>query len=240
MKVESEAHPDDQPDETAADTITRSRRGRPRHPATEDAILRATIELLTEVGVGGTTTNAIVARSGCSKATLYRRWPSRDGLILDALRVAVRGQPDDIRGVVELEHRLGSTIHATARRGARTFDSRIFRAVFPTIARELLSGGAIGKQFRTDVFQPIRVAARARLSEAVERGEIEASVDGDLVFDLIYGGLLYRILIGQPIDEAVADALADLVLNGAAGARLRSRPGRVRGPRVSPRTRSRS
>jgi AcrR family transcriptional regulator len=240
VKVESEPRPDDQPDETAAGTILRSRRGRPRQPATEDAILRATIELLTEVGVGGTTTNAIVARSGCSKATLYRRWPSRDGLILDALRVAVQGQPGDIRSVVELETKLGSTVHAAARRGTRIFDSRIFRAVFPTIARELLSGGAIGQQFRTDVFQPIRVAARARLREAEERGEIEISVDGDLVFDLIYGGLLYRMLIGQPIDDTVADAVADLVLNGAAGPRSRTRSGRVRRRGVSPRIRSRS
>jgi AcrR family transcriptional regulator len=240
VKVESEPHPVDQPDETAAGTILRSRRGRLRQPATEDAILRATIELLTEVGVGGTTTNAIVARSGCSKATLYRRWPSRDGLILDALRVAVQGQPGDIRSVVELENKLGSTVHAAARRGTRIFDSRIFRAVFPTIARELLSGSAIGQQFRTDVFQPIRIAARARLREAVARGEIETSVDGDLVFDLVYGGLLYRIMIGEPIDDMVADAVADLVLNGAAGPRSRTRPGRVRRRGVSPRIRSRS
>jgi AcrR family transcriptional regulator len=239
VKVESEPRLDDEPDETAADTTPRSRRGRPRQPGTEDAILRATIDLLTEAGVSGTTTNAIVARSGCSKATLYRRWPSRDELILDALRAAFRGRPDDIRHVVDQEHRLGSTVHAAARRGAGTFDSRIFRAVFPTVARELLSGGTIGRQFRADVFQPIRMAATARLRDAVERGEVDATVDGDLLFDLIYGGLLYRILLGEPLNDAVANSLADLVMKGAAGPRFRIRPGRVRS-RVSPRTRSRS
>jgi AcrR family transcriptional regulator len=240
VQVDSKARPDGKPDEAATDTVPGPRRGRPRQAATDATILRATIELLTEVGVQGTTTNAIVARSGCSKATLYRRWPSRDVLILDALRVAVRGQPTDIRGAVALEHKLGSTVHGAASRGAKIFGSPIFRAVFPTIARELLSGGAIGQQFRADVFHPIRDAARERLREATQRGEIDGSVDADLVFDLIYGGLLYRSLLGESIDEAVADSLADLIMNGAAGPRWRPRPGRVRPPRLSLRTRSRS
>jgi len=194
-----------------------ARRGRRRQAATEAAILRATIELLTESGVGGTTTSAIVARSGCSKATLYRRWPSRDVLILDAMRTAAGGNPSDIREAVALEQEVGSTLHGAARRGAKIFDTKIFRAVFPTIAKELMNGGAIGQQFRADVFSPIRAGARTRLRGAVERGEIDADVDGDLVFDLIYGALLYRTLIGEPIDDGVADSVAELVLTGAAG-----------------------
>ena len=228
------------PDERPAADNSPARRGRRRQPATDDAILRATIELLTEAGVRGTTTSAIVALSGCSKATLYRRWPSRDGLILEALRTAVQGQPNDIRHVVAMEHELGSTIQAAARRGARIFDTRIFRAVFPTIAKELMLGGAIGQQFRADVFNPIRVDAKARLRDAVERGDVDATVDGDMVFDLVYGALLYRTLIGEPIDEAVADSLADLISRGAAGSRTRNDAGSGTRFGVSPRTRSRS
>jgi AcrR family transcriptional regulator len=205
---------------TAVDGST-ARRGRRRQAATEDAILRATIELLTESGVRGTTTSAIVARSGCSKATLYRRWPSLDVLILDALRTAVQGKPSDIREAVALEQVVGSTLHGAARRGAKIFDTPIFRAVFPTIAKELMSRGAIGQQFRADVFNPIRAGAKERLRDAVERGEIDAGVDGDLVFDLVYGALLYRTLIGEPIDEGVADSVAELVLAGAAGPEMR-------------------
>lgn len=224
MKVASDPRPA-KVDERPVTDGSRARRGRRRQPATDDAILRATMELLTEAGVSGTTTSAIVARSGCSKATLYRRWPSRDTLILEALRTAVQGQPSDIRDVVAMEDELGSTIQAAARRGAQIFDTRIFRAVFPTIAKELMSGGAIGQQFRVDVFNPIRVAAKARLRDAVERGEVDATVDGDLVFDLIYGALLYRTLIGEPIDETVADSLADLISRGAAGPGTRNKAG---------------
>jgi AcrR family transcriptional regulator len=185
-------------------------------PATDTSILDATIALLTEVGIGGTTTNAIVERSGCSKATIYRRWPTRTALILDALRTVFRGQPQDVRTVVEHEREVG-TVHAAAQRGALIFDSPLMRAVFPTIARELLGGSPIGEQFRLDVFVPIRTAAKARLLEAVDRGEISSTVDHDLVFDAIYGALLYRVLVGEPVDETVARELADLVIEGAAG-----------------------
>jgi AcrR family transcriptional regulator len=205
------------------DAVPRRSRGRPRQPATDAAILGATIDLLTEVGIGGTTTNAIVDRSGCSKATIYRRWPTRDALILDALRTAMQGRPADIDAVVGLERELGSTVHAAARRGAQVFDSQILRAVFPTIAKELLSGSTIGEQFRINVFVPIRVAAKARLVEAIERGEIDPTVDRDIVFDLIYGGLMYRVLVGESVDDGTVDALADLVMRGSAGPRYRNR-----------------
>jgi AcrR family transcriptional regulator len=216
VKVETEPRPDQVPNEAAPSSATGERRGRPRHPATQDAILQATIELLTEVGVDGTTTNAIVARSGSSKATIYRRWASRDALILDALRTVFGGGTNDIQYVVDLEQELGVT-RAAARRGARVFDSRIFREGFPTAARELLSGGLIGQRFRADVFKPIRKAAKARLREVAARGEMDPSVDADLLFDLIYGGLLYRSLMGEPIDDTVADSVAGLVKAGAAG-----------------------
>lgn len=208
------------PDRGGAETAP-ARRGRPRDPTTDPLILRATLDLLTEVGVEGATTNAIAARSGCSKSTIYRRWPSRDTLILDALRLAAQGRPADIRRVIELEQEIGSTLHAGALRGAAIFSSRVFRAVLPTLARELLADSPIGRQFRADVFGPIRSDATARLRQAVERGQITPLADPNLVFDLIYGGLLYRVLVGEPIDDDVAHALTDLVLTGAAGPRSR-------------------
>jgi hypothetical protein len=71
---------------------------------------------------------------------------------------------------------------------------------------------------------PIRAAAKARLLEATRRGEIDPASDRDLVFDLIYGGLMYRVLVGEPVDQAAAQAVADQVMNGAAGPRYRKQP----------------
>jgi hypothetical protein len=64
------------------------------------------------------------------------------------------------------------------------------------------------------------------LLEAIGRGEIDASVDRDLVFDLIYGGLMYRVLVGETVEDETVEALADLVMSGAAGPRYRNRPSR--------------
>jgi hypothetical protein len=61
------------------------------------------------------------------------------------------------------------------------------------------------------------------LLEAIDRGEIDPEVDRDVVFDLVYGGLMYRVLVGEPVDEGAAQALADLVMTGAAGPQYRNR-----------------
>jgi AcrR family transcriptional regulator len=180
-------------------------------------VLTATTALLRDVGARGTTIDAIAERSGCSKSTIYRRWPTRDSIVLDALRAATRGRSGDIDEGVQLERELGSTVHAAAQRGAATFGSSMMKAVLPLITRELLEGTPIGEAFRRDIFQPIRQAAKVRLMDAVERGEISAEVDPDLVFDLVYGAMLYRLLVGAPIDADVARAVADMVMRGSSG-----------------------
>jgi AcrR family transcriptional regulator len=212
--VQDHIGPDRHPDQAPRTAASATRRGRPRQPATDAGILRATIELLTEVGVAGTTTDAIVARSGRSKTTIYRRWPTRNALILDAIRTVFAGQPEDIRDSIEAERRLGSTIRAAARRAANVFDSPLFRETFPTISAELLGRGSIGQRFRSDVFMPVRDAAKGRLLAGATREELNPTVDPDLVFDMVYGALLYRALMGEPVDSATADALATLVLSG--------------------------
>ena len=208
----------------AAEEATRRPRGRPRRAAVEQTVLAATMDLLDEVGARGTTVSAIAARSGCSRTTIYRRWPSRDAIILEALRMAAGGTPEDIAEAVALERELGSTIRAAARRGATIYGSSIMRAVLPLIARELLAGSPIGERYLAEVFGPIRQAAKARLGDAVIRGEIAPDVDGDLVFDLVFGAMMYRLLVGERLDAAVADALAELVIRGAAGPAVRAQP----------------
>jgi AcrR family transcriptional regulator len=234
-----------------APVVGARRPGRPRRPAVEAAVLDAAAQLLGEVGARGTTIDAIARRSGCSKTTIYRRWPTRDAILLEVLRGAAQGRPDDILRVIELERELGSTVHAAARRGAAVFSATLMRAVLPLIARELLADTPIGEGFRREVFRPIRAAANDRLRGAVDRGEVSDDVDGDLVFDAIYGAMLYRSLVGAPIDEGVAERLGDLVMGGAAGPSYRPRrdgpaggedqPGsRAEGSTGSPQRRSRA
>jgi AcrR family transcriptional regulator len=199
----------------ASRTTKERRPGRPRPPATDESILRATIALLAEGGPRSATIDAIAKRSGCAKTTIYRRWPSRDTLIIDSMRAAVQGTREHIEEVRELDETLGSTVHASARNIVSLVQNPVFRGAFPTIARELLDETPLGEGFRVEVFAPIRAAVRQRLHDEVLRGVIRRDIDPDLVLDLVNGAVLYRALIGESIDEGVADAIADLILKGA-------------------------
>ena len=193
------------------------RTGRPRKPATDQAIIQATIALLVEGGTRAATVDAIARRSGRAKTTIYRRWPSRDALLLDAFRYAVQGTSQHVEEVGELDRALGSTIRGAAYNILALVQSRLFRAAFPTMARELLAGTPLGDRFRAQVFQPIRGVLRERLRAEIAPRTVRAEADLDLVFDLVNGGMLYRAVVGEPIDEYVADAISEIVLRGAMG-----------------------
>jgi AcrR family transcriptional regulator len=193
------------------------RTGRPRPPATEQSILRATVELLTEGGTRAATIDAIATRSGCAKTTIYRRWASRDALILQAFRVAVMATDEEIREAERFAATPGSTLRSSARNILRIVQKPLFQAAFPTIAQELLGGTSLGNRFRAEVFRPIRATLRAKLAESIQTGELRPGTNPDLVFDLVNGAILYRALVGEPIDEDVADGIADLITKGAGG-----------------------
>jgi AcrR family transcriptional regulator len=193
------------------------RTGRPRPPATEQSIVRATIELLTEGGTRAATIDAIARRSNCAKTTIYRRWPSRDALILHAFRVAVQATDEEIREIEQIEAASGSAIRISARNTLRIVRNPLFQAAFPTIAQELLGETSLGDRFRVEVFRPIRTALRVKLMEGIEGGELRAGTNPDLVFDLVNGAILYRALVGEPLDEDVADGIAELISTGAGG-----------------------
>lgn len=206
---------DMEPTHAATTTAQPVRRGRPRQSATDRAILRATIELLTEGGMAVATVDAIAARSGSAKSTIYRRWPTRDALMVDALRGAVWGSQAHAAAVEAGDHSPGSPIRGSAHNLLALSQDKVFRAAFPIIARELLEDSPIGERFRAEVFRPIRALLRERLSEEVARGVIRSDVDLDLLLDLVNGAVLYRALVGESLTEGIADDIADLVLEAA-------------------------
>jgi AcrR family transcriptional regulator len=209
----------------------RKLRGRPRPPATDQSILKATMELLTEGGSATATIDAIALRSGRAKTTIYRRWPSREALILDALRLAVRGTTEQVEARRDLDVALGSSVRGAARNILVLVQNPVFRAAFPTISHELLGETTLGNRFRAEVFRPIRASLKTRLRDEVARGEIRPDIDFDLVFDMVNGAMLYRALVGEPIGEGIAEAIADLILSGAAVEANASRPNTAVNPR---------
>lgn len=183
--------------------------GRPRQPATDAAILEATIALMSEGGREAATIDAISARSRAAKTTIYRRWASVDQLFLDALLFAARGG-EDFPAIYSGEP-LEPMLRAEARSVMRAIQSALVKATLPTVTREMLAETALGNSFRESVFRPIREERRALLQSLVAAGEIDPTIDVDLILDLVNGAILYRAVVGEPLDDDTADAIAETV-----------------------------
>jgi AcrR family transcriptional regulator len=184
--------------------------GRPRSEASHQAIIRATLELMLEIGYGSLTMEGVRARAGVGKATIYRRWASKEELVRDAIAFMHDDleAPDtgSLRGDYEgLAARVRS---AAQREGAATF--------MPRLLGEAVNDPELHAIFYANLVKPRRDQLRAVLERAVARGELRDDVDVELMIDLFAGPAVYRLLItGGDLSQMfeVADQF-DALLNG--------------------------
>lgn len=180
--------------------------GRPRDAAREAEILAAAIDLVADEGLPGLTMDAVAARAGASKATLYRRWPDRLSLaamLLDTLDGARGPLPDQGSARADLAAVLSATDDRL--RGATG-------ALLLGLASEARRDPAL-----TAVLDRHLAAARGRIRAVLERGadrgELPGALDLDLVAAMATGMLLERAMLGaSPFSAAQATFLADRFL----------------------------
>jgi len=167
---------------------------------------------LAEKGLAGMSMEEVAARAGVGKATVYRRWPSRGALALDAF-------------MGEFSSHLASPDTGSLRGDLTAALVSWERAVTMTRAGSMLAGLIAEAQrdpklavaWRQQVFEPLRQRHRAIISAAVARGEIGAGVDADAVLDLLFGALYHRLLHGHlPLTDHFAAQVVALVLDGVA------------------------
>jgi AcrR family transcriptional regulator len=187
-----------------------TRRGRPRNAAADQAILGAAIDLLFEVGIDGTTMSSVIARSGVARATVYRRWPTRDALIAAALR-EVRGRaPYPISGDLETDLARG------AEQARAIFAEPRFQAFLPLLVRDLLreqvSDGI------SDTFDRVAPNHRRLAEEYAARAAsagLRSDIDPYVPSNIIVGAYLARLLsTGRPASHEMSEQLVDVLLNG--------------------------
>ena len=185
--------------------------GRPRSEASHQAIIEATLELLIEVGYGSLTMEAVRARAGVGKATIYRRWSSKEELVRDAI-VFLHDEfetPDtgSLRGDYEA---LAKVVRASASRGGTT--------LMPRLLGEAVNDPELFAIFRANLVEPRRAALRTVLERAVARGEIREGLDLELVLDLFAGPAVYRLLItgGDMAQMFSVEEQMDALMNGLA------------------------
>jgi len=172
----------------------------------ETELLAVTLQLLQEHGYDRLTVDAVAATARASKATVYRRWPSKAELVLAAFiegvrQVAVPPETGTLRG--DLLH-LGRAICQQAQQQAGTI-----RAVLVEASRHPALNDALQHQFldeRKALIQEI-------LQQAADRGEIDESVISDELWDLLPGYLIFRsIMPSRPATEHTVQALVDDVI----------------------------
>jgi AcrR family transcriptional regulator len=187
------------------------RRGRPRRAGIDDAALDAAWELLEHAHVRDLTIEAVAQRAGVSKPTIYRRWPNKTALAVDAVLRQVR---DDVRYVGD-----GPTAEVLTGQIARviTFMRGRPGRVMAELLAEAQSDPDTLIAINARYLGPRRAEARALIERGKERGEIAADVDPDLAIDLIYGPLYYRLMTRHlPLTKALAGQLVQQALRGLA------------------------
>jgi AcrR family transcriptional regulator len=184
-------------------------RGRPRSEAAGHAILAAARDLVFRHGYVGVTTDMIAKAAGTGKQTIYRRWPSKAELVLDAFaaHASDRIDEDDIT-VLPAEQALAQ------------FLTRLFEALAETggAVRGLMAYAQEDNTFRAQMFErlikPRRQSLRALLQRGVDAGELPRDADLDATVSAVYGAMWYRLMLDEPLDGDFASRLAAFAIAG--------------------------
>ena len=195
-----------------------SRGGRPRDPSRDGVIRAAILRLLGEVGYGALTMDAVASEAGVGKATIYRRWRTKEELVVDTVSElnAVEAEPADTGSV---EGDLRALMHAmvdlvTSPAGAAT------KALLSSMQHQ----PALAEAFREGPMAVWRRAFDLVWERGEQRGEVGPGLSGSLTAEAIGAPLVQRWLVnGEPVDHAFADAVIDhvaLPLLRAGGAKV--------------------
>lgn len=187
----------------------RAARGRPRNLQLRQAVLDAARELLEQAGPSGVTMEAVAAKAGVGKPTVYRWWPNRHAVTMDALMASTakdkppRSSSSPLRA---LSRQLKMVVHTLSSRTGRNVTTLIAAADPDT---------ELSKTFRNHFILSRRDEGRALLEKAAEAGEIRPDADLEIALDQIYGPLFFRMLMGHaPLDEGFVDGLIASLLSG--------------------------
>ncbi len=186
-------------------------RGRPRDPQVDRAILDAAVELLHEGGLEAMSVEAVAARAGVSRASVYRRYTNRVDLMEAVFNAAAAAKPEppdtgSVRtDLVQLIHRLRAVLLESDTGG-----------MLPAMMSAALENPEVREALER--FTSARRAPTVEiLRRGIERGELRAGTDPDLLADVLVGAVIYRILMRNvTIGDQRAEHLVDLLLSGSA------------------------
>jgi AcrR family transcriptional regulator len=186
-------------------------RGRPRDEHAGQSIIDATIAILDEAGFAGLSIEAVAARAGVSRPTVYRRWPTKLDLAVDAvLRTA---PPLDVTETADPQADLCRLVSGLA---AEMTSSPLGRVIITAFTSGDPGAEPLAARLTEAYLRPGRAAITGILQRAVGQGILRDDLDLDLLLDLVLGAPAYRwMTTGQPGAAATTRAAIDLVWQGA-------------------------
>ena len=181
--------------------------GRPRSEEAHKAILDATLDLLVEVGFSAMTVEGVANRAGVGKATIYRRWPSKLPLVVEAF-----GQ---LPGFEEVDTgSLAEDLKKMLRAYLQAFNASPLSAVLPSLAGERAHNPEL-----SELFEPVSKGRRQPLvrafERAVDRGEVAPDLDVELAADLVVGPIAVALFFkGGRLNPRMVGPMVDMALAG--------------------------
>jgi AcrR family transcriptional regulator len=202
---------------SASGAVAKRTPGRPRSEQARVSILRSTLKFLEKGGFSELTIESIAANANVGKATVYRWWPNKAALVADAFAHSAVDKlhfPDTGALIDDMSQQMRQLVHILRSRRGR-------------IVSAMLGAGqsdpSLLTAFRERFMLPRRKEAYSTLQRAIDRGELPANQDLDLLLDSLYGAIYMRFLIRHDTltDEFVNDlcqqvlgSLSPLAKNG--------------------------
>jgi AcrR family transcriptional regulator len=186
-------------------------RGRPRSEEAHRAILTAVVELVSEHGLGGLTIESVAARAGVGKTTIYRRWETKNELLLEAMeQLRPPGPPPDTGSL------LGDLDALVAVQRERLEASQLPR-VIPRVLGESLDDPDLHDQIVERAVSPIRGVLEEIVRRGIDRGELRQDLEVDTMVDVLHAIPVYKLLMAGGAMEAVSgvpERVVPLLLEG--------------------------
>jgi AcrR family transcriptional regulator len=173
-------------------------------------VLDSVLEVIETEGLGGLSMDEVAHRAGVSKATIYRRWQSKEDLLIDVMARLSESVAAPDTGSIR-----GDLITVVS--GVTTFmRSGSAGSIFPWLVGEMAAQTDIGRKYAETVIIPRRHALAEVIRRAVERGELHDDLDVELAVDMLTGPVILRKLMGffRPVGDDWAEALVDRLLEG--------------------------
>jgi AcrR family transcriptional regulator len=195
----------------SSDSSPRRAVGRPKDERADGAIVAATLELMAEAGVRDLRIDDVADRAGVGRATIYRRYRSKNALISAAVSTLVSeiAIPDSGSTRADLLALMGQAVEL--------YSGSLAPRLMPSLVAEARRDPELANTVRNDFLRGRRAALSVVLKRGIRRGDLSRGLDVELALDVLGGAIFYRLLVtGGPIDRRLAEGIVELILRGFA------------------------